>query len=111
MFQKVHSLLLLPDINPETLFLFLKEYPKELYNLDILDGSPPCSSFSTAGIREKGWGKLKKFREGQAKQILDDLFFEFVLNGFVPFTYQIAIGKVQLFPKDHKGDRSCGLMG
>jgi len=52
--------------------------PKELYNLDILDGSPPCSSFSTAGSREKDWGKEKKFREGQAKQILDTLFFDFI---------------------------------
>ena len=24
--------------------------------LDVLDGSPPCSSFSMAGKREKGWG-------------------------------------------------------
>lgn len=56
----------------------LKEYPEELYNLDILDGSPPCSTFSVAGDREKNWGKKKKFREGQAKQILDDLFFEYI---------------------------------
>ena len=52
--------------------------PDELYNLDILDGSPPCSSFSLAGNREKDWGKEKKFREGQAKQILDNLFFDFI---------------------------------
>ena len=32
------------------------DYPQELYNLDILDGSPPCSSFSMAGNREKDWG-------------------------------------------------------
>ena len=56
----------------------LKDYPKELYNLDILDGSPPCSTFSLAGEREKNWGKSKKFREGQAYQVLDDLFFEFI---------------------------------
>lgn len=56
----------------------LKEYPEELYNLDILDGSPPCSTFSMAGEREKNWGKTKRFREGQAKQILDDLFFEYI---------------------------------
>lgn len=53
-------------------------FPDELYNLDILDGSPPCSTFSLAGEREKNWGKAKKFREGQAKQVLDDLFFEFL---------------------------------
>lgn len=56
----------------------LKDFPKELYNLDILDGSPPCSTFSMAGQREENWGKNKKFREGQASQILDDLFFEFI---------------------------------
>lgn len=52
--------------------------PEELFNLDILDGSPPCSSFSMAGSREKAWGKKKKFREGQAEQVLDDLFFDFI---------------------------------
>ena len=54
------------------------EYPADLYNLDILDGSPPCSSFSMAGNREKDWGKEKVFREGQAKQRLDDLFFDYI---------------------------------
>lgn len=55
-----------------------KAYPKELKNLDILDGSPPCSVFSDAGDREKGWGREKAFREGQKKQRLDDLFLHFI---------------------------------
>lgn len=55
-----------------------QKYPKELYHLDILDGSPPCSTFSMNGQREKNWGKKKKFREGQADQVLDDLFFYFI---------------------------------
>jgi DNA (cytosine-5)-methyltransferase 1 len=55
-----------------------KEFPEDLYNLDILDGSPPCSSFSMAGNREKDWGKTKVFREGQAEQRLDDLFFDYI---------------------------------
>lgn len=55
-----------------------KSLPEELYNLDILDGSPPCSSFSMAGNREKDWGKEKKFREGQSEQVLDTLFFDFI---------------------------------
>lgn len=59
-------------------FKLRNDLPKELYNLDILDGSPPCSSFSMAGSREKAWGKKKKFREGQADQILDDLFFHYI---------------------------------
>ncbi len=43
--------------------------------LDILDGSPPCASFSTAGLREKGWGRVKKYSDKE--QRTDDLFFEF----------------------------------
>lgn len=54
------------------------DLPDELFSLDLLDGSPPCSSFSTAGSREKGWGKAKVFREGQAHQRLDDLVFAYV---------------------------------
>lgn len=56
----------------------LDSLPDELYHLDILDGSPPCSTFSTAGLREETWGKKKNFREGQKKQTLDDLFFVFL---------------------------------
>lgn len=55
-----------------------KALPEELYNLDILDGSPPCSSFSICGNREEDWGKEKHFREGQKKQVLDTLFFDFI---------------------------------
>lgn len=54
------------------------EYPEELKNLDILDGSPPCSTFSMAGDREKSWNKEKIFREGQKVQTLDDLFFWYI---------------------------------
>ena len=43
--------------------------------LDILDGSPPCSSFSSAGSREKGWGKVKEYSD--VAQRTDDLFFEY----------------------------------
>lgn len=52
-----------------------KDLPAELYNLDLLDGSPPCSTFSMAGSRENAWGKKKQFAEGQAVQTLDDLVF------------------------------------
>lgn len=51
------------------------DLPKELYELDILDGSPPCTTFSINGEREKTWGKEKKFAEGQKMQRLDDLVF------------------------------------
>jgi DNA (cytosine-5)-methyltransferase 1 len=52
--------------------------PPEVSDLDILDGSPPCSTFSMAGSREKAWGKKKHFREGQAEQVLSDLFFDYL---------------------------------
>jgi DNA (cytosine-5)-methyltransferase 1 len=65
-------------LEPIQTFKTRKDLPSELYNLDILDGSPPCSSFSMAGNREKDWGKEKVFREGQAEQILDTLFFDFI---------------------------------
>ena len=54
------------------------QIPDELFHLDILDGSPPCTTFSMAGEREDSWGKKKKFREGQAEQTLDDLSFVFI---------------------------------
>lgn len=54
------------------------DLPDELFNLDILDGSPPCTSFSMAGNREEDWGKAKKFREGQSEQRLDDLFDHYI---------------------------------
>lgn len=52
--------------------------PEELFDLDILDGSPPCTTFSIAGDREETWGKMKKFKEGQKEQTLDDLSFVFI---------------------------------
>ena len=55
-----------------------EDLPTELFNLDILDGSPPCTTFSVSGDREESWGKKKKFREGQAEQTLDDLSFIFI---------------------------------
>jgi len=52
--------------------------------LDILDGSPPCASFSTAGNREKDWGKIKKYSDTSERT--DDLFFEFarILKEIMP---------------------------
>jgi DNA (cytosine-5)-methyltransferase 1 len=58
--------------------LLTADLPPELFALDILDGSPPCSTFSVSGNREKDWGKEKLFREGQTKQVLSDLFFDYL---------------------------------
>jgi DNA (cytosine-5)-methyltransferase 1 len=65
-------------VEPIQTFKLRDDLPKELYNLDILDGLPPCSSFSMAGARDRDWGKEKKFREGQVEQVLDTLFFDFI---------------------------------
>jgi DNA (cytosine-5)-methyltransferase 1 len=59
-------------------FKLSNDLPAALYDLDILDGSPPCSSFSISGKREKSWGKKRKFKEGQSMQVLDTLFFDFI---------------------------------
>ena len=55
--------------------------------LDLFDGSPPCSSFSTAGKRQAGWGQVKKYSDSE--QRTDDLFFEFarLLRGIQPKTF------------------------
>ena len=52
--------------------------------LDVLEGSPPCAAFSTAGRREEGWGKVKNYSE--TTQRSDDLFFEYarLLAGLQP---------------------------
>jgi len=72
------------NLNPKHYFLcpirdlLTMDLPQELFSLDILDGSPPCSTFSMAGSREDAWGKKKHFREGQAEQVLSDLFFDYL---------------------------------
>jgi len=72
------------SVKPEDL---LKSLGIRLGDLDLLDGSPPCASFSTAGKRQGGWGKVKKYSD--TKQRTDDLFFEFVriLRGVMPRTF------------------------
>lgn len=52
--------------------------------LDLLEGSPPCASFSQAGMRERGWDTVKKYSETQ--QRTDDLFWEWtrLLEGLAP---------------------------
>lgn len=56
--------------------------------LDLFDGSPPCQAFSTAGKREKGWGKEKSYEHG-AKQCNETLFDQYVrlLRGLKPKTF------------------------
>lgn len=69
------------QVKPEDILAAIGMKPGEL---DLFDGSPPCASFSTAGAREAGWGKVKKYSD--TTQRTDDLFFEFVrlINGIQP---------------------------
>jgi len=56
---------------------FLKIAGIKKGELDILDGSPPCSAFSIAGKREKGWDQTKTYSDGKQVENIEDLFFEF----------------------------------
>lgn len=55
--------------------------------LDLLDGSPPCSSFSTASAHKgvDNYVKPKRYSDGVWQRV-DDLFFEFtrILRGVKP---------------------------
>jgi DNA (cytosine-5)-methyltransferase 1 len=68
-------------ITPEEVLEALGMKPGEL---DVLDGSPPCAAFSTAGKREKSWNKVKAYSD--THQRTDDLFFEYarLLKGVQP---------------------------
>jgi DNA (cytosine-5)-methyltransferase 1 len=45
--------------------------------IDVLEGSPPCSSFSMAGKRDKKWGQSSDYSDNE-NQVTDDLFFEYI---------------------------------
>ena len=55
----------------------LSAISKNVGELDILDGSPPCSAFSTAGSVSKGWGKIKKYSDAN-QECVENLFFEYI---------------------------------
>jgi len=85
---------------------FLREANLKPRELDILDGSPPCSAFSLAGKREKGWkgftektdsfldfdaeeielieGEMhvndgvKTYSDGKIVEAIEDLFLEYI---------------------------------
>ena len=47
------------------------------YELDIMDGSPPCPPFSMSGTKQAGWGK-EKTAYGMKQKNIEDLTFEMV---------------------------------
>jgi DNA (cytosine-5)-methyltransferase 1 len=69
------------EVDPDAVMKLLGLVPGEI---DVLEGSPPCSSFSMSGSRDKGWDEVKDYSE--TKQRTDDLFFEFarLLKAFQP---------------------------
>lgn len=73
------------DIKPEEI---LEQTRLKKGELDLFDGSPPCCAFSTAGKREKGWGKKRAYSDGKSQQI-ENLFLEYIriLNGLQPKTF------------------------
>ena len=70
------------SITPEDI---LKAIGKKKGELDLLDGSPPCSAFSTAGKGNKGWNKTKTYSDTKQSNV-EDLFFEYIriLRGVKP---------------------------
>lgn len=104
------------DIRTVTAESILRKTGLKIGDLDLLDGSPPCCSFSTAGSRERGWGKERAYSDGK-KQRTDDLFSEYIrlLNGLQPKTFVaenvsgLAKGKARGFFKKYIAEmRRCG---
>lgn len=79
------TIILPGDVRKLTPEHILSEIGKKKGELDLLDGSPPCSAFSTAGARDKGWGKTKKYSDSEQANV-EDLFFEYtrILRGVMP---------------------------
>ena len=97
---------LVDDIKKYSSDDFLEMAGIEVGELDLLDGSPPCSAFSLAGKRDKGWegyvedtreshidletgevvqtGELKKkdgikkYSEDKVQESIEDLFLEYI---------------------------------
>jgi hypothetical protein len=73
-------------------------------DLDLLDGSPPCQSFSSAGLRQRSWGRVMGHADG-TRQRSDELFFEYarLLDGLRPrvFVAENVSGLVKGVAKGH----------
>lgn len=83
-----------------------KELPNELYDLDCLEGSPPCSTFSICGEKQKAFGKEKKFSEGTKIQTLDDLVFVYAELAITLLPkvvlFENVAGFTNYYAKNHK---------
>ena len=99
------------DIDGE---LILEQIDKEKGELDLLDGSPPCSAFSTSGAQSKNWGKTKVYSDSKQKNV-EDLFFEYirVLQGVMPrvFVAENVAGLAKGKAKGYLNEILRGLKG
>lgn len=85
--------------------------------IDLLEGSPPCASFSLSGNREADWAAVKKYSD--TEQRTDDLFWEFarLVEGLQPKVFiaenvpAMAKGKAYgYFLEIHKLLQECGYV-
>lgn len=80
----------------------LAELDLERGELDVLEGSPPCSGFSSAGQREKGWadadGSSGTKKYSDTEQRVDDL----------PLEYARLVG--ELLPRAFVMENVAGFM-
>jgi len=83
--------------------------------LDVLDGSPPCVSFSMLGKRDAKWGKVHKYSDSE--QRTDDLFYEYtrLLKEIQPKVFVaenvagLIMGKAKpLFDNIYRSLEDCG---
>lgn len=103
------------EVTPEDI---LEKIGLERGELDVLDGSPPCSAFSTCGKRDKKWGKSRKYSDGK-NQVVDDLFFEYIriLDGLKPKVFVaenvkgLVVGKAKGYFNDILNKmKDCGYI-
>jgi DNA (cytosine-5)-methyltransferase 1 len=103
------------DIRDVGVDQLLAELGLEVGEIDVLEGSPPCAPFSTAGKRSKHWGEVRKYSD--VYQRVDDLFDEYIrlLDGLRPkvFIAENVAGMVRgvavgYFQNIYKRMEACG---
>ena len=68
------------NLNPRLYFLcpigdlLTAELPDELFNLDILDGSPPCSTFSMAAAGKRHGARRNTFEKDNRSRFFQTSF-------------------------------------
>ena len=66
------------DIRALTGPRILEETGLKVGELDLLEGSPPCSKFSMSGVRQRTWGKTTESDSEREQANVEDLFFEYL---------------------------------